>query len=256
MRKILLSPVVVSILLLLLGIGIAAAVRLVYRSNSTANQQAGPNPVEVFTVLQAHGCHNHKEWLRFIQKGTLMYYPDISAGSQRVFERRLSLSTDRSFVRYDKATLNRNQRFLFDGRTLVRTTFEAETQLEVRVLDGVEAASIKFQMATFGLLPILKRLSEPSTQVVYVGTASRRNRFQVKTDRGSWYFYTNPNHLIDRLEVGDINVTYGDYRTVDGLNLPFYQRVKKGDRLLYEIKFDTFDLNPVFGIGFFKSNLL
>lgn len=255
MRKTLLSPVVIGSLLLM-GIGIAAAVRLVYRSNSTENQQAGPNPIGVFTVLQAHSGHNHKEWLRFTEKGTLMYYMDTSAGSQRVFERRLRLSTDRSFVRYDKATLNRNQSFLFHEHTLVRTTFEAETQLEVRVLDGVEAASIKFQIATFGLLPILKRLSDPSTEVVYVDSTSKGNRFQVKTVSGSWYFYTNPNHLIDRLEVGDIDITYGDYRTVDGLNLPFYQRVKKADRLLYEIKFDTFDLNPVFAAGFFKSNLL
>jgi hypothetical protein len=139
---------------------------------------------------------------------------------------------------------------LFDGNTLIRTTFQAGTQLDVKAVDGTEAASIKFQIATFGLLPILKRLSDPATQVTYVGATEKGNRFQVKTGGGSWYFYSNSNHLIDRLEVGEINITYGDYRTVDGLTLPFYQNVRKGETFLYELRFDTFELNPVFATGF------
>lgn len=250
MRKSFLRPVVMSSVLLV-GVGIAIAVGLVHR-----NRQAAVNQVSVFSVLQAHGGHNDKEWPRFIQAGTLMYYPDISAGSQRVFERKLRLSMDRSFVRYDKATLNRNQSFLSDGQTLVRTTFDAETEVEAKVIDGVEAASIKVQIATFGLLPILRRLSAASTQVVYAGATSKGTRFQVKTVGGSWYFYANSNHLIDRLQINDLNITYGDYHTVEGLKLPFYQQVKKGDKLLYEIKFETLDLNPAFAVGFFESNLL
>ncbi len=255
MKNTLSSPVVV-ISLFFVTISLVVAVRVVYRTDSTANQQAGPNPIGIFTILQVHSGHMHQEWLRFTQQGTLMYSTNFSAGSQQVLKSRLRLSTDHTFVRYEKVTLNRHQSFLFDGNTVVRTTFEAETQVDVRALDGIEAESIKFQMATFGLLPILKRLSDPSTQVVYVGAASKGNRFQVKTAGGSWYFYTNSNHLINRLEVGDIEITYEDYRTVDGLNLPFSQRVKKGDRLLYEIRFDTFDPNPVFAAGFFKSTLL
>lgn len=254
MRKTFLCPVVISSMLLV-GVGMTLAVRLVYRSMSTANRQAAnlPVTVSVLTVLQAHTGHKDKELPRFAQKGTLRYYLDISAGSQPVFERKLRLSIDRSLVRYDKAAFDRNQSYLFDGHTLVRTTLHAARQGEVKVIDGVEAASIKFQIATFGLLPILRRLSEPSAQVVYVGATSKGNRFQVKTVGGSWYFYANSNHLIDRLEVDDITITYRDYRTVEGLKLPFYQQVKKGDKLLYEIKFETFDLNPVFAVGFFKN---
>src|SRR6185295_2118452 len=180
MRKTLLFPAVLGSLLVV-GIGLATAVRQIHRSNSAANQQAGPNQlgVSVFTVLHAHSSHDHKAWLRFSQTGTLMYYTDTSAESQPLFERRLSLSTDGSLVRYDKATLNRNQSYLFDGNTLVRTTIEAETQLEATVVEGVEAASVKFQVATFGILPILKRLSEQSTQVTFVGATSKGDRFQV-----------------------------------------------------------------------------
>jgi hypothetical protein len=228
--------------------GLAAVVRLVNRSNSTTNRQARSS-VSVFTLLQAHGGRGDREWTRFRQEGTLIYHIGASADPQSRFERRLSLSTDGRVVRYDRATLNITQSYSFDGNTLIRTTFQAGTQLDVKAVDGTEAASIKFQMATFGLLPILKRLSDPATQVIYVGTTEKGDQFQVKTGGGSWYFYSNSNHLIDRLEVGEINITYGDYRTVDGLTLPFYQNVRKGETLLYEIRFDTFDLSPVFASG-------
>jgi hypothetical protein len=172
-----------------------------------------------------------------------------------MFERRLTLSLDGSFVRYDKATLHGSQSYRFDGHTLIQTTFDANTQVEAKMIGGIEATSIRFQMATFGLLPILKRLSEPGTNVVYLGPTSKGNQFQVKGSGGFWYFYVNSSQLIDRLEVNDLNITYGDYRTADGLTVPFYQQVKKGDKLIYEIKFDPFDLHPTFAADFFKTDL-
>lgn len=246
------SHLVTIIGVLLAVAGLAAVVRLVNRSNSTTNRQARPNSihVSVFTLLQAHGGRGDREWPRFRQKGTLSYYINASAGPQRRFERKLSLSTDGPVVRYDRATRNTNKSYLFDGNTLIRTTFQAGTKLDVEAVGGAEAASIKFQIATCGLLPILKRLSDPATQVIYVGVTEKGNRFQVKTSGGSWYFYSNSNHLIDRLEVGEINITYGDYRTVDGLTLPFYQNVRKGETLLYELRFDAFELSPVFASDF------
>jgi hypothetical protein len=257
MRKIFLSSVVISGVLFV-GIGMTLAVRLAYRNRSSAHQQVAHRSIgiSVFTVLEAHVGQNDKELPRFTQTGTLTYRPDISTGPSPAFERKLRLSREGSLIRYDKGTLSKNQSYLFDGRTLVRTTFAAEIQVEVRVIDGPEAASIKFQMATFGLAPILRRLSDPTTQVVYVGVTSKGNQFQVKTAGGSWYFYTSSNHLIDRLEVNDLNITFGDYRTVEGLKLPFYQQVKKGDKLLYEIKLETVDRNPVFAVSFFKSDRL
>jgi len=250
MRKTFSHPAMIIGVLLAVA-GLAAVAGVISRSNSTANRQAKPNSVHVsvFTLLQAHGGGSDREWTRFRQEGTLSYYIGASADPQRRFERKLYLSTDGPVVRYERATPNLNQSYLFDGNTLIRTTFQAGTQLDVKAVDGAEAASIKFQMATFGLLPILKRLSDPAAQVIYVGTTDKEDRFQVKTAGGSWYFYSNSNHLIDRLEVGEINITYGDYRTVDGLTLPFYQSVRKGETLLYELRFDTFELSPVFASG-------
>src|SRR6185436_14575996 len=258
MRSKMRNTLLVASSVLIVGASMVLATRLLSSSTSNANRPADQKltGVSLVTVLQAHSGHRDNEWPRFTQKGTLTYYPDISAGSQSDFERKLTLSMDGSLVRYDKTTLNRTQSYLLAGRTVVRTTIDGKTPVEARVIDGVEAASIRFQIATFGLLPILRRLSEPSTQVIYAGATSKGNRFQVTTAGGSWCFYTNSNDLIDRLEINDINITYGDYRTVDGLKLPVYQQVKKGDKLLYEIKFEALDLNPVFTVSFFKSDLL
>lgn len=253
MRKTFSGPVLISSVLFVV---VTMAVTLVYRGRFTVNRPAAPNQIgiSVFTVLQAHG--GHTELPTFTQTGTLIYHPEISAGSQGVFERQLTLYVNGRYVRYDKTTLNRTQSYLFDGSTLIRTTFDAESRVESRVIDGSDAVSIKNQMATFGLLPILKRLSEPNTQVVYAGRTSTETRFEVKSVGGSWYFYSNSNNLIERVEVNSAIITFGDYRTVEGLTLPFSQQVKKGDKLLYEIKLDTFDLNPVFARGFFKSDPL
>lgn len=246
------SNLVIIIGVLLAVAGLATVVRLVNPSNSITKRQARPKPirVSVFTLLQAHGGRADRKWTRFSQEGTLSYHIGATAVPQRRFERKINLSTDGQVVKYDRATLNINQSYLFDGNTLIRTTFQAGTQVDVKAVDGMEAAGIKFQLATFGLLPVLKRLADPATQVLYVGTTEKGNRFQVKTGGGFLYFYSNSNHLIDRLEVGEINITYGDYRTVDGVTLPFYQNVRKGETLLYELRFDTFKLSPMFTLGF------
>jgi len=188
-----------------------------------------------------------------MQKGTLRYYPTFSTSSPNQLERKLNLSTDGPSTRYESATLNINQSYLLNGNTLVRTTFHAGTQLEVKALDGLEAASIKFQMATFGMLPILKRISDPATTVVFVGNTANGNQFEVKTVNGFWYFYSDSEHLISRLEIGGITITFDDYRQVEGMNLPFHQNVSKGNVFLYEVQLDTVETNPMFDPGLFKT---
>lgn len=235
--------------LVLMAVGVIAVQRLVHRSSSPKSEL---HSGQVLTIFVAHCGRSDRELKKFFQEGTLRYYPQPSTGSQS-FERRLSLAIDGPLVRYDKATLETSQSYSFDGNTVVRTTLKKGTRLEVKALNGVEAASIKFQIATSGLLPILKRISDPDAKVIYVGATSKGDRFEVKTANGSWYFHSNVSHLIERVEIGEINITYGDYRTVEGVTLPYYQKVQKGDRFLYDIKFESFELNRVFETGFFKS---
>lgn len=236
---------------------LTGSISVVVKISNEKNQPAARNPLSVFTVLQAHGGYNDQARSRFTQNATMTtYHPDDLGIPQNQPERKLKFSREGSIVRLDKTSLNKSHTFLFDGHTVVRTTHQPGTQPEVKVLNGGEAERAMFHLATFGPLPILKRLSDPHAQVVYMGATEKGNRFHVKTPRGVWDIYTNSNHLIERLEVEGATVTYGDYRKVNGLNLPFYQQVRKGNKLLWEIKFDAVDFTPVFADGFFKSDLL
>src|ERR1700753_552854 len=134
------SHLVIIIGVLLAIAGLAAVVRFVNRSNSTTNRQARPNSgsVPVFTILQAHGGRGDRDWTRFRQKGTLSYHVEAPVVPQRRFERRFNLSTDGSVVRYDRAALDIEKSYMFDGNTLIRTTFQAGTQLDVEAVDGTE----------------------------------------------------------------------------------------------------------------------
>lgn len=257
MRKTFLTLIVISGLIFASG-SIAALVKLVRETKATENRQVVTKPADVSlsTVLQAHGVTKDKPRSAFTQNATLTYYDDTPTGLKVVMVIKLKLSTDGPSTRLDKTASNKTWSFLFDGRTVVQTTSEAGTQLGTRILDHVAAAHIQFQLDSCGLLPVLKHLSNPSTQVVYAGATSKGKQFQLKTASGPRYFYVNSNNLIDRFERDDITITYGDYRTVDGLNLPYHQEVKKGDKLLYDIKFDAVDFNPVFPPDFFKSELL
>jgi hypothetical protein len=212
------------------------------------------NRVSVATVLKAHGGYNIKLRSKYTQTATLTYFTNGSTGLQRVLDVKLKLSVDDTLTRFDKTTFDRSQSYLLDGQNLIRN--DAGIQQEGKTLDGTEAAAIKFQISTFGLLPILKRLSDPRSQVSYIGPTAKGQRFQVKTLRGAWYFYANSNHLIDRLEIENINITFDDYRTVQGMKLPFLEQARKADKLLYEIKFDTFGFNPVFAADLFKRAAL
>jgi hypothetical protein len=237
---------------LLLTGSITVAVKVVYKSN----RQAPLNPISVLTVLQAHGGYNAQARSRFTQTATLTYYEENPANPQLYRERKLNFSTDASFVRLEKTVLNNHQILLSNETNVVRITYQQGSRPKARLLSGEEAARARFQQATVGLLPILKRICDPQSTVDYIGETSKGNQFHVKNPRGFWDFYTNSNHLIDRVEVNGMTITYGDYRTVDGLNLPFYQQVRQGNKLLYEMKLDMVNFNPVFADGYFKSDLL
>jgi hypothetical protein len=235
---------------------LTGSITVVVKVVNKSNRQAPPNPISVFTVLQAHGGYNQQARSKFTQTATLTYYEESPANPQIYRERKLNLSTDGSFVRLEKTFFNNHQILLSNETNVVRITYQQGSRQVATLLSGDEDARARFQLATVGLLPILKRICDPQSTVDYIGGTANGNQFHVKNPRGSWDFYTNSNHLIERVEVNGITITYADYRTVDGLNLPFYQQVRDGNKLLWEIRLDRVDFNPVFADGYFKSDLL
>lgn len=250
----------ISCLLLVIGLLVMTAVtvalvKFINRRTSTSTGQTATKTagLSVQTVLKAHIGSGNTNWTRYAEKATLRYAGSHSSAEQEHFERKLSLATDGTVTRYERTTLSLTQSYLLNGNVLVRTIFYGRTQVETTILDGPEAAEIKSQIATFGPLPILKRLSDSPARVSHVGNSSSGDEFEVEALKGPWRFYTNSQHLIDRLQIDDISITFGDYRQVEGLNLPFYQKVSKGKVFLYEIQFDEINFDPIFAAGTFKS---
>jgi hypothetical protein len=215
--------------------------------------RSGPVVVSLSSVLKAHGGSGDIDWQRFSENGTLTYFTGLSSVSRQQVERKLSFITNGPNIRYDRATLGSSQTYLVTGNRLLRIATDSEPSQKAKEVDGVEAAGIKFQIATFGLAPILKRLSDSGVQANFVSSSPKGAQFEVKTTSGFWYFYCNSSHLIERLEVGEITITYDDYRTIDGLKMPFHQNVSKGDTLLYEISLEAFTLKPVLARALFES---
>lgn len=118
MRKTFLRPVVMSNVLLV-AVSMVTLVRIVPQDN----RQAEPTHIgiSIFTELQAQG-RNDRERPRFKKKVSLT---DCTHGS----------GGDQSF--------------------LVRTSVQADIQLEVRIVHCFEVFGIRFEIATLGLMPIL-----------------------------------------------------------------------------------------------------
>lgn len=253
MRKAVLYFVVISFLVLV-GIGVVFTIRGGSKRNPTPDHRAGQQPSSVLTVLEAQSGQRYQQWPAYTQTGTRRIYEEASPNHIIKVERRVSLSTDGTVVKYVQGNSpDQNQSFIFDGHSMLQRTVRAGIKLQPTVVQDSAAASLKFHLATFGLLPILKRISDAGARVDYLGATEKGDRFQVNSPGGAWYFYTNSQHLIDQVEVDDLTIAYGKYRAIDGLNLPFYQRVRKGDRLMYEIEITSLELNPVFPPGFFES---
>ena len=241
---------IIGLVLVITG-STTVVVRFIGRRISTTTRPTEKKCCElsVPTVLKAHIGSGNAQWTRFTQKATLR--EDKSVSSNQI-ETSLSLSTDGTQARYDRTTAALNLSYLLNQNTLIRTTFYAGAQREVKTVDGNEALLIEFQIATFGILPLLKRLSNPATQVAYVGNTAKGDQFEVKTGYGSWYFYVNSQHLIDRLQFDELTITFDDYRQVEGLNLPFHQTESKGDDFLHDIRFSEINLDPAFASDVFK----
>ncbi|HYV05847.1 MAG TPA: hypothetical protein VFB82_14730 [Blastocatellia bacterium] len=171
------------------------------------------------------------------------------------FERKLKVVSDgRSFKRYKADPLGlREQIDLFDGRSAFHTVKENGRQVEETALAGSELAPVEFSIRTFGLVPILRELAEPTTNVTYLETTPRRqDKFLVRGAIGDWTVYCDQQHTICRVEIGDKVIEYADYRSVDGVRLPFFQRVYLNGRLVYEIIFTKIELGRVLPAGYFK----
>lgn len=176
------------------------------------------------------------------------------------FERQVSVAwAGNAYKRYTADPLTTREQFdLFDGGAPYHTVTERGRVTEkANPMGDSESKSFEFGVKTFGLVPILKYLSDPKTEAVYLGrTAYRQDKFDIKTTTGRWTLYTDAEHLISRVEVGDKTIEYASYRSVDGVRLPFVQRLSIGGQLFQELLFTRIALNPKLDANYFKREAL
>lgn len=114
---------------------------------------------------------------------------------------------------------------------------------------------IEASVSQFGIIPLLQRLSDPLTEVRYLGrTESGDDRFEVKMPSGIWTVLADQTSLIRRLEIGKTTIVFSSYRSVQGVLLPFNERVMVDGKPFYELGFVKITLNPKLDGDLFNSS--
>jgi hypothetical protein len=219
-------------------------------------------PASIVSIAEVRQAHNVQQGpdalLAFTAEAVkLISYPgELDSESSSFFERKVKVSIGAgAFKRHRVDPLGVREQFdLFDGREVYHTVVETGKQVEeVNQMGDSPSGDLAFSIKTFGLVPVLKQLSDPATEILYLGrTARREDKFEVKTPTGSWTLYCDQRHIIRKAEIGTRSIEYADYRSVEGTRLPFIQRVYIGGRLSYELVFTSIDLNPTFPAGYFS----
>jgi hypothetical protein len=188
------------------------------------------------------------------------YYAGPGSESPSFFERRVSVSiSGNAFRRHQTDPLGLRDRFdLFDGQALYHSELEMGRQVkETGPVVDTQLASVGFSIKTFGLVPILGQLSDPTVEAIYLGEASGgEDRIEMKTAYGSWVIFSDESHIIRRLEAGNKTIEYADYREVQGVRLPFIQRLYVAGQLFYELIFTGINLSPSFPPDYFSRDAL
>lgn len=172
------------------------------------------------------------------------------------FERHLSVVMDgNAYRRYLTDPLKQREWIdQFDGSAAYHAR-AANGQLVQALKPVSEAAAggIAFSVKTFTLVPLLKQLADPATVAVYLGrTAFGHDKFDIQTATDRWTIYTDARHLICKVEARNRSIAYADYRLVDGVRLPFIQRLSRDGRLLQELIFTRIHLNPRLPTDYFS----
>ena len=221
------------------------------------------SPLSINEVLRAHNALQNSELLSACD-GEAVRLTSRPAGGDRelpsFFERHVSVVwAGTAYKRYTADPLRQREQFdLSDGSVHYHAVNESGIAVEeANPMTDSQSRGVEFGIKTFGLVPILKQLAAPTTEAVYLGrTAYRQDKFDIKTATDRWALYTDMEHLVSRIEVGDKAIEYASYRSVDGVRLPFIQRLSIGGHLVQELVFTRIALNPKLASNCFKRETL
>jgi hypothetical protein len=228
------------------------------RREKPAELSAVP-PVSINSVLQAHNVlENPRRTSIFVAEAQRTVSVPAAGDSQmpRSFDRMVTVSSDGKAYRYQRVDPIAQTRTIcvFDGNTTFHAVMIEGRLAEESSREGNSPSeAVGLEIKTFGLLPILKQLADPNTQSVYEGhNADGLDRFQVRTSTHIWIVYSGAEHFIRRVESTDSAIDYDDYRSVDGVWLPFSQQFSLRGKLYYHLTFSRIDLKPEFSSDYFS----
>ena len=220
-------------------------------------------PVLIGEVLRAHNVSQNPDLLSAYDSEAvrLTSRPQgINRELPSFFERQVSVVwAGNAYKRYTADPLRLREQFdLFDGRVPYHAVTERGMLAEeANQMDDWQSRSFEFGVKTFGLVPVLKLLTAPTTEATYAGrTPYGQDKFDIKTATGRWALYTDTEHLVSRVEVGDKVIEYAGYHSVDNVRLPLVQRLSIGGQLIQELIFTRIALNPKLASNYFKRETL
>lgn len=221
------------------------------------------SPVSIHDVLRAHNLPQSLDLLSAFSAEAVRLTSrprGIDRELPSFFERHVSVvMVDNTYKRHTADPLRQREQFdLFDGSMPYHAVTEnGRLAQEAKQMTDEQAGGVEFGVKTFGLVPFLKQLSDPATAVVYLGrTAYGQDKFDVKTATDRWTLYADMEHLICRIEFRDKAIEYASYHFVEGVRLPFIQRLSIGGQLIQELVFTKIAFNPILPPGYFSREAL
>jgi len=177
-------------------------------------------------------------------------YSDSGSGLPGFFEREIEVSVNDNAFRLDKVdpAALRKEIEAFDGEVLRTVVIEQGKKIEESSQKGTPPYNaVEFNIKNLGLIPVLSYLSDPSTKINFLErTARKEDKVEVKVGGSSFIAYSDPARIIRKVEVDKYIIEYGDYRNLEGMQIPFIERVFARGHLVYELVFTEMDLHPVF----------
>lgn len=222
-----------------------------------ANQPA--SSISINEVLRAHNVPQNPDSLSAFSAEAVRLTsrpPGIDRELPSFFEREVSIVVAGNAYKYHTADplRLREQYDMFDGSIPYHAVTERGRVIEeANQLADSQSRGVEFSVKTFGLAPILKQLSDPATEVVYLGrTVGSQDKFDIRTATDRWMLYADTEHLIRRVEMRDRAIEYASYRSVDGVRLPFIQRLSIGGQPFQELIFTRINLYTKLPSGYFS----
>lgn len=242
---------------------------------SAGKEQAAPS-ISIQDVLRAHNVPHDPNALAAYASEAWIVEPiegRPDGKSHNFFVQRRSVFVRGDSFRYDTVVFTGP---IFEGPTFKRPVFKGPV-IETYVSDGAVCSRsisepdrpvktqrriaepqfklIESQVWRFGLIPYLRRLSAPRTEATYLGrTESGDDKFEIKTSSGAWTLFADQLGLIQKVETGRGTIVFSDYRSVEGVQLPFNERVLLDGKPFYELAFDKISLKLEIDRDFFNSS--